>query len=97
MSTARPCRTHRSRSITPDPRFCARTLGGFIQGARNIDDRPLAEIAPLAALTVDEWLAIEAGQAPDTWEQVLLIAQVLRRGPMWLSYLAKLYKGAKKQ
>lgn len=78
-----------------DPRRCAQLLGDLIHGARALDDRPIEQIAPLAALTVDEWLAIEAGEAPDTWEQMLLIGQALHCGPMWMKYLAKFYKGAK--
>ena len=93
MSTARMLHLVTCR-YTPDPWLCARLLGELIHGARRLDDRPLEQIAPLAALTVDEWLAIEAGEAPDAWEQVLLIAQALHCGQSWLQYLAKLYQGA---
>ena len=95
MSTERmPYTASRSN---PDPRLSARLLGEFVQRARNLDDRPIEQIAPLAALTVDEWLAIEAGEAPDTWEQLLLMGHALHCGPMWMSYLAKFYKGARQQ
>lgn len=96
MSTSKRCRTF-NRSI-PDPLVCACYLGEFIQGARSIDGRPLEEIAPLAGLKVEEWKAIEDGDgAAYCWEQMLLIAQALRRGPIWMSYLAKFYRGARQQ
>lgn len=93
--------TERMPSTLPrsnrDPRRCAQLLGELIHGVRALDDRPLGEIAPLAALTVEEWLAIEAGDVSYAWKQILLIGQALHCGPMWMSYLAKFYKGAKQQ
>lgn len=97
MSNIRSCRS-RARLISPDPRFCAKTLGSFIEGARSLDPRPLAQIAPLAGLTVNEWLEIENGQTMDfCWEQVLLIAQVLGQGRKWLFYIENLYRGMRRQ
>jgi hypothetical protein len=58
------------------------------------DDRSLEEIAPLAALTVPEWEAIETGQVPDTWEQVCLMATALCLGRSWMTLLGQLYSGA---
>ena len=95
MSTLRMSSTA-SRSHR-DPRLCARLLGELIHGARALDDRPIEEIAPQAALTADEWLAIEGGEAPNTWEQMLLMGHALHCGPMWMSYMAKFYKGARQQ
>ena len=83
------------RSSAPDPQRCAQLLGEYIQGARRSDGRPLEEIAPLAALTVAEWERIEAGEAPDTWEQVPLIMMALHLGRSWKQYLLPLWAGAK--
>ena len=83
------------RRSTLDPRLCAQLLGQHIHGARIRDDRPLAELAPLAGLTAPEWEGNEAGQAPDTWEQVCLIAAVLYLGRSWMPYLSQLWAGAK--
>jgi hypothetical protein len=46
---------------------------------------------------VPEWEAIEAGQVPDTWEQICLMAAALRMGRSWMPWLAKLYVGAGKK
>ena len=73
---------------------CARLLGEHIRVARTRDGRPLEKIAPMAALTVPEWEAIEAGQVPDTWEQICLIAEALHLGRSWRAYLAQLYERA---
>jgi hypothetical protein len=70
------------------------TLGEIIRKIRVNDGRPLEEITPLAALMVPEWKDIEAGQIPDTWEQVCLMAVALRLGRSWMALLGKLYAGA---
>jgi hypothetical protein len=69
-------------------------LGELIRKIRVNDDRPLEEIALLAALTVPEWKDIEAGQIPDTWEQVCLMAVALRLGRPWMALLGQFYVGA---
>jgi len=83
------------RRSTPNPLVCARLLGQHIQAARLRDGRPLTELAPLAGLAAPEWERIEAGQAPDTWEQVCLIATVLYLGRSWTPYLLQLWAAAK--
>ena len=83
------------RRSTPSPLLCARLLGEHIRSARLRDGRPLEEIAPMAGLTAPEWECIEAGQAPDTWEQVCLIAAVLYLGRSWTPYLSQLWAVAK--
>jgi hypothetical protein len=70
------------------------TFGELICKIRVNDDRPLEEIALLAALTVPEWKDIEAGQIPDTWEQVCLMAVALRLGRPWMALLGQFYAGA---
>jgi hypothetical protein len=70
------------------------TLGDLIRKIRVNDDRPLEEIAPLAALTVPEWKDIEAGQIPDTLEQVCLMAVALRLDRSWTALLGRLYAEA---
>jgi len=70
------------------------TFGELIREILVNDGRPLEEIAPLAALTVPEWKDIEAGQIPDTWEQICLMAVALRLGRPWMALLGQLYVGA---
>ena len=70
------------------------TFGVLIRKIRVNDDRPLEEIAPRVALTVPEWKAIEAGQIPDTWEQVCLMAAALRLGRSWMVLLGQICAGA---
>ena len=70
------------------------TFGELIRKIRVNDGRSLEEIAPLAALTVPEWEAIETGQVPDTWEQVCLMATALCLGRSWMTLLGRLYSGA---
>ena len=69
---------------------CARILGEHIRTARERDGRPLEKLAPLAGLTVEDWLAIEDGQLQLAWEQVLMLATVLRLGRSWMPYLLRL-------
>ena len=93
-SSPRSRHAHREAAVVP--RVCAEILGQHIQAARLRDGRPLEVIAPLAALTVLEWETIEAGRAPDTWEQICLISAALYLGRSYTPYLAKLWLGAKK-
>jgi len=98
MSTARTLHLVPRPHIGPDPRRCAQHVGDLILSARNLDGRPLEEVAPLAGLTVDEWLELEAGGAADfCWETILLIRQVLRCDATWMAYVAKFYKAAQSQ
>jgi len=95
--SSRITRHHRRRLIRASltsPKLCAEVLGQHIQAIRLRDGRPLEEIALRAALTVPEWEAIEAGQVPDTWEQICLIASALDLGQSWAPYLHRLYAGA---
>jgi Helix-turn-helix domain len=90
MSKMRPRRLPAFRPTSADPRLCARRFGGLIRHCRDLDGRPLEELAPLAGLAPAEWEAIEAGRAPDTVEQVLLLATALRLGDSWLVPLLRL-------
>ena len=77
-------------------RLCAQAFAEHIRAARRRDGRALAELAPLAGLTVEEWEEIEAGRVPDTWEHVLLLVAVLRLDrKSWLPYFARLCQGAR--
>ena len=75
-------------------RLCAQIFGGHIRTLRVRDGRPLAELAPKAGLTVEEWRQIEAGQTAYAWECVLLMATALELDRSWLRYFARLYQGA---
>ena len=95
MSTNRlPARF--TRRITASPEICAKILGEHLQIARRNDGRPIEDLAPLAGMTTPEWKAIEAGEAPDTWEFILMMGAVLHMGPRWMLNLAHLYKGARR-
>ena len=89
FSSAHPA----SRNVA-SRQVCGKALGELIRKMRMNDDRTLEEIAPLAALTVSEWEEIEAGQVPDTWEQICLMATALRLGRSWLALLGQFYSGA---
>jgi len=60
-------------------------FGELIRKARVADGRPFEEIAPLAGLTVSEWVEIEAGRVPDTWEHVCLLANALGLSRSWMA------------
>ena len=85
-----PRRLPAFRTTSADPKLCARLFGELIRHCRDLDGRPLVELAPLAGLEPAEWEAMEAGQAPDTVEQVLLLATALRLGDSWLVPLLRL-------
>jgi hypothetical protein len=88
--------------LLPPPAIPQPTAGSALgrspaifRAARMRDGRPLAELAPKAGLTVEEWNEIEAGRVPDTWEHVLLLAAGLELDrSSWLPYLARLCEGA---
>lgn len=82
------------RHVAHQAQACAEILGYHIRSLRLRDGRPLEELAPKAGLTVEEWEAIEAGQRPMAWEQVLLLAMVLHLGRSWMPYLMKLWAKA---
>jgi hypothetical protein len=73
---------------------CAKAFGQHIRSLRLLDDRPLEELALGAGLTIEEWEAIENGQLRLAWEQVLMLAMVLRLGRSWMPHLMKLCAGA---
>lgn len=81
--------------MASDPQIAARKLGELIQSERMLDGRPIEELAPLAGLTVEEWVAIEGGQPPDSMIYLLLIGYTaLRCSSMWMAYAACFYRGA---
>jgi transcriptional regulator with XRE-family HTH domain len=65
-------------------------LGEFIRQTRKEAGLSLSEVAPLAALTEAEWIEIEEGRVPDTWEQVCLMATALGQDRSWLRSLVDL-------
>lgn len=85
---------HPASSHNLSPHACGQILGEQIREARLQDGRPLEELAPLAGLTVAEWEAIEAGQVPDTWEQICLMATALQQDRSWRASLVHLCQGA---
>jgi hypothetical protein len=65
-------------------------FGELIRKSRVADGHPLEELAPLAGLTVPEWVEIEAGRVPDTWEHVCLLANVLGLNRSWMASVVHL-------
>lgn len=94
MSTVHAASLRDPRYVAHHAQACAEILGYHIRSLRLLDGRSLEELAPKAGLTVAEWGAIEAGQLPMAWEQVLMLAMVLRLGRSWMPYLAKLWAKA---
>ena len=87
-----PSRTNR------DSRTCARSLGSLIRSARIRDGRSLDELAPLAGLTVLEWLEFEAGEETCSWQYILLIANwILCCSSSWIAQASRLYEGTRKR
>ena len=82
------------RHVAHQAQACAEILGYHIRSLRLQDGRCLEELAPKAGLTVAEWEAIEAGQLPMAWEQVLMFVLVFRLGRSWMPYLMKLWAKA---
>jgi len=93
MSIMRSSSRRASRRPSQPPEFYARMLGFSIRAARLMDGRPLEELAPLAGLTVAEWMEVETGQVPPAWELVVWLAQLFGLGPKWLKYMLPLYVG----
>ena len=90
MSMICPRRLPAFRPTRSDPTLCGQLFGQLIRNCRDLDGRPLEELAPQAGLAPAEREAIEAGQAPGTVEQVLLLAMALRLGDSWLVTLLRL-------
>ncbi len=91
MSMSHTASLHDPRYVANQAQACAEILGQHIRSLRLQDGRPLEELAPGAGLTVADWEAIEAGQLPMAWEQVLSLAMVLHLGRSWMPYLLKLW------
>jgi len=85
------------RPSSSDPRLCARHFGELIRHCRELDGRPLEELASTAGLSPEGWVAIEAGQEQIALEQVLLLVTALHLGDSWLVPLLSLAAGAQEQ
>ena len=85
------------RRASSDPQTCARYFGELIRSCRELDGRPIEELAPWAGLSPEGWEAIEAGEAPIVLEQVLLLATALRLGDSWLVPLLSFAAGAQER
>ena len=85
------------RPASLDPQTCARCFGELIRSCRELDGRPIEELAPWAGLSPEGWEAIEDGRAPVCLEQVLLLATALHLGDSWLVPLLSLGAGAQER
>ena len=85
------------RAAKSDPKLCAQIFGGHIRHCRELDGRPIEELAPWSGLSPAEWVAMEAGEQPLMLEHVLLLATVLNLGDSWLAVLLSLFAGTQQQ
>jgi hypothetical protein len=69
-------------------------FGQEIQGLRRDKRLSLVKSARRAGMTVAAWEAIEAGQVPQTWEQVCSLAEGLKKSRMVMASLVIRYAGA---
>ncbi len=90
MSDLLASSTRDPHAISLRRKVSGQVFGELIRKARVADGRPLEKIAPLAALTVPEWVEIEAGRVPDTWEHVCLIANALGLSRSWMASVVHL-------
>ena len=78
----------RPRRTTPFRRQAwGRLFGSLLREAREERGRSVEEVAEAAGLSTTEWEAVEAGQVPETWEQVRRMADGLGGNRMWLAPL----------
>jgi DNA-binding XRE family transcriptional regulator len=94
MSMMRRRRLPAFRPASADPKLCAQRFGELIRHFRELDGRPIEELAPWAGVTREGWEAIEAGQAEVSLEHVLLMAAVLHLGDSCLVPLLSYAAGA---
>ena len=59
-------------------------FGNFLRDAREEKGRSVEEAAEAAGMAVVEWEAVEAGQVPETWEQVHRMADGLGIDRSWI-------------
>ena len=90
MSDLYASSTHDPQGTSLRHKASGQVFGELIRKAREEGGRPLEEIAPLAGLTVPEWMRIEAGQVPDTWEHVCLLANALGLSRSWMASVVHL-------
>ena len=77
-SSRSPCTSAFRRQVWGD------LFGNFLRDAREERGRSVEEAAEAAGMAVVEWEAVEAGQVPDTWEQVRRIADGLGTDRSWM-------------
>ena len=80
------------------PGLCRRIWGALfgqdIQNLREEKRLSLKGTAGRAGMTVAEWEAIEAGQVPQTWEQICAMARGLRESRLVMASLVIRYAAA---
>ena len=90
MSNLYPLSSRDPRATSLRRKASGHVFGELVRKSRVADGRRLEEIAPLAGLTVPEWVEIEAGQVPDTWEHVCLLANALGLSRSWMASVVHL-------
>jgi hypothetical protein len=90
MSDLYPSSSRDPRATSFRRKASGHVFGELIRKSRVADGRSLEEIARLAGLTVPEWMEIEAGRVPDTWEHVCLLANALGLNRYWMASAAHL-------
>ncbi len=62
-------------------------FGGLLRDAREERGRSVEHAAQVAGMKPAEWEAVEAGQVPETWEQIRHMADGLGIDRSWLAPL----------
>ena len=77
-SSRSPCTSAFRRQVWGD------LFGNFLRDAREERGRSVDEAAEAAGMEAAEWEAVEAGQVPETWEQVRRVADGLGIDRSWM-------------
>ena len=85
------------RRASSDPQTCARYFGELIRSCRELDGRPIEELAAWPGLTREQWEAVETGQARVSMGHVLLLAGVFNLSDRWLARLLSFAAGAQER
>ena len=75
-------------------RSFGRLFGRFIQGSREKTGLSTVDMAALAGMTAIKWEAVEAGQVPETREELESVARALKMGRGELGELVLLCRDA---
>ena len=78
------------RPTHADPRLCAELFGELVRHLRELEDRPIEELARAAGMTPADWEQVEGGHAPQAVEQLVWMAAALHVGDKLLAHMLSL-------